>query len=59
MRCATACCLEHGWHGGHCFQIPAGLAGCHHHQQLLYLLIVLVGIDLVELKLGSAWRTPR
>ena len=26
--------------------------------QLLYLLIVLVGIDLVELKLGSAWRTP-
>jgi hypothetical protein len=25
--------------------------------QLLYLLIVLVGIDLTELKLGSAWRT--
>ncbi|NWK79530.1 lysine exporter LysO family protein [Aquitalea sp. LB_tupeE] len=26
--------------------------------QLLYLLIVLVGIDLAELKLGSAWRKP-
>jgi uncharacterized membrane protein YbjE (DUF340 family) len=52
-------CIEHGGNGAAAAGLHLGWMDAISTTQLLYLLIVLVGIDLAELKLNSSWRARR